>query len=123
MLLGTVCRAALSRFRAFCVPVMFFFFHAEDGIRVGRVTGVQTCALPIWSRGLLQSATEKCRVGNWEGASSIYPPSQFPTLHFSVADCSKPLDPAPPEPFDLIFRSEERPVGNARTFPTALDTV
>src|SRR5690348_17531889 len=28
----------------------FFFFQAEDGIRDGRVTGVQTCALPI-SRG------------------------------------------------------------------------
>src|SRR5438876_12387560 len=26
---------------------MFFFFQAEDGIRDGRVTGVQTCALPI----------------------------------------------------------------------------
>src|SRR6267154_5959150 len=26
-----------------------FFFHAEDGIRDGRVTGVQTCALPISS--------------------------------------------------------------------------
>src|SRR5438876_8704982 len=26
-----------------------FFFQAEDGIRDGRVTGVQTCALPIWS--------------------------------------------------------------------------
>src|SRR5690625_6807663 len=24
-----------------------FFFQAEDGIRVGHVTGVQTCALPI----------------------------------------------------------------------------
>src|SRR5690348_17750208 len=29
-----------------CVSV-FFFFQAEDGIRDGRVTGVQTCALPI----------------------------------------------------------------------------
>src|SRR5690348_12565576 len=28
----------------------FFFFQAEDGIRDGRVTGVQTCALPICSR-------------------------------------------------------------------------
>src|SRR5690348_17731565 len=28
-----------------------FFFQAEDGIRDGRVTGVQTCALPIW-RGI-----------------------------------------------------------------------
>src|SRR5438876_11177171 len=28
----------------------FFFFQAEDGIRDGRVTGVQTCALPICRR-------------------------------------------------------------------------
>ena len=27
---------------------MFFFFQAEDGIRDRLVTGVQTCALPIW---------------------------------------------------------------------------
>src|SRR3712207_7572677 len=26
----------------------FFFFQAEDGIRDIGVTGVQTCALPIW---------------------------------------------------------------------------
>src|SRR6266487_6458239 len=29
---------------------VFFFFQAEDGIRDGRVTGVQTCALPISGR-------------------------------------------------------------------------
>src|SRR5438876_12199678 len=28
-----------------------FFFQAEDGIRDGRVTGVQTCALPISVQG------------------------------------------------------------------------
>src|SRR5439155_21170001 len=27
----------------------FFFFQAEDGIRDGHVTGVQTCALPIYA--------------------------------------------------------------------------
>src|SRR5207245_7735762 len=27
-----------------------FFFQAEDGIRDATVTGVQTCALPIWLR-------------------------------------------------------------------------
>src|SRR5690606_39950069 len=27
----------------------FFFFQAEDGIRDFHVTGVQTCALPIWA--------------------------------------------------------------------------
>src|SRR6266481_6996392 len=30
--------------------MFFFFFQAEDGIRDGTVTGVQTCALPISSR-------------------------------------------------------------------------
>src|SRR6266511_2186330 len=30
---------------------MFFFFQAEDGIRDFHVTGVQTCALPIWRQG------------------------------------------------------------------------
>src|SRR5690625_7226300 len=33
--------------------VCFFFFQAEDGIRDGHVTGVQTCALPIFPRRLL----------------------------------------------------------------------
>src|SRR2546430_8445618 len=28
--------------------IVFFFFQAEDGIRDLTVTGVQTCALPIW---------------------------------------------------------------------------
>src|SRR5690348_18002581 len=30
---------------------LLFFFQAEDGIRDGRVTGVQTCALPILPAG------------------------------------------------------------------------
>src|SRR5256885_3996904 len=29
------------------VVLLFFFFQAEDGIRDYKVTGVQTCALPI----------------------------------------------------------------------------
>src|SRR5438093_7894382 len=44
----------------FCVSVLiiiiclffFFFFQAEDGIRDWSVTGVQTCALPIYSASL-----------------------------------------------------------------------
>src|SRR5437016_9240729 len=28
--------------------MLLFFFQAEDGIRDWSVTGVQTCALPIW---------------------------------------------------------------------------
>src|ERR1022692_172596 len=30
-----------------CALPIFFFFQAEDGIRDYKVTGVQTCALPI----------------------------------------------------------------------------
>src|SRR2546426_8452773 len=30
------------------MSLLFFFFQAEDGIRDYKVTGVQTCALPIW---------------------------------------------------------------------------
>src|SRR5256885_3595732 len=30
----------------------FFFFQAEDGIRDYKVTGVQTCALPIYTIGI-----------------------------------------------------------------------
>src|SRR5689334_23565632 len=39
---GNLCSLGL---RASCRS--FFFFQAEDGIRDGTVTGVQTCALPI----------------------------------------------------------------------------
>src|SRR5260370_18771631 len=33
---------------------VFFFFQAEDGIRDSSVTGVQTCALPIYQHRLLR---------------------------------------------------------------------
>src|SRR5471032_2636340 len=32
----------------------FVFFQAEDGIRYRDVTGVQTCALPIWVQAAIQ---------------------------------------------------------------------
>src|SRR2546425_2814450 len=49
-------RRALVRQMAYVHPLpvllsphlFFFFFQAEDGIRDKLVTGVQTCALPIW---------------------------------------------------------------------------
>src|SRR5699024_11822469 len=43
----------------------YFFFQAEDGIRDRNVTGVQTCALPIWGLGsydtkrLIEAAQQK----------------------------------------------------------------
>src|SRR5262249_59906699 len=38
---GVICRT--------CASISFFFFQAEDGIRDWSVTGVQTCALPIFT--------------------------------------------------------------------------
>src|SRR6266508_3493808 len=35
-----------------------FFFQAEDGIRDGHVTGVQTCALPIMKAGAAEFLTK-----------------------------------------------------------------
>src|SRR5689334_23477611 len=42
----------------------FFFFQAEDGIRDGTVTGVQTCALPI---SVDAAATAERRCGGFTG--------------------------------------------------------
>src|SRR5256885_4649500 len=38
----------------------FFFFQAEDGIRDYKVTGVQTCALPISCVGLAPARRRLC---------------------------------------------------------------
>src|SRR5438067_3188958 len=56
-------------FRSF---YFFFFFQAEDGIRDRNVTGVQTCALPIWCRGrarraLLRPPEPGARAGRGDG--------------------------------------------------------
>src|SRR2546430_3844432 len=44
-------------FTAVRLCVVFFFFQAEDGIRDLTVTGVQTCALPIF--GLLADSERR----------------------------------------------------------------
>src|SRR5256885_3598157 len=38
---------------------LFFFFQAEDGIRDYKVTGVQTCALPILSATIIAQDEER----------------------------------------------------------------
>src|SRR3712207_8981412 len=40
----------------------FFFFQAEDGIRDIGVTGVQTCALPIYPLEPADGLLERCRL-------------------------------------------------------------
>src|SRR5690625_7272099 len=68
---------------SFIETVTLFFFQAEDGIRDGHVTGVQTCALPISYhvnnslRGgdadtvvTFGKVGEAVRVGDWGGNGS-----------------------------------------------------
>src|SRR5699024_11849347 len=56
-----------------------FFFQAEDGIRDRNVTGVQTCALPIWENVFI--------VFNCNVDTSI---SVFRHKHICLA-CQKPV--------------------------------
>src|SRR5439155_2101039 len=69
--------------------IVFFFFQAEDGIRDGHVTGVQTCALPIYT---LVFGDEGIGV-----PASIYSGSSMKRLFLSlltmvaVAACASPL--------------------------------
>src|SRR5437660_5751428 len=69
----------------------FFFFQAEDGIRDGHVTGVQTCALPIYDRMLKAMNRVKVIAGFMA----------FSILSFGLA----------PSLGQDFFRSEERRVG------------
>src|SRR5258708_12955490 len=43
------------------VWLFFFFFQAEDGIRDDLVTGVQTCALPIFEPNTSPVRHDECR--------------------------------------------------------------
>src|SRR5438552_17229862 len=57
----------------------YFFFQAEDGIRGDLVTGVQTCALPIWFRPLIKRSRPAPRAPvlapRFEGPPLAAPPS------------------------------------------------
>src|SRR5207237_10692283 len=80
------------------VPVLilvYFFFQAEDGIRDSSVTGVQTCALPIFSvlfwcwppgppaRKLSHLTSAAARSGTWCGSGR----STMPTNQIGRASC------------------------------------
>src|SRR5690625_2878878 len=53
-----------------CYYYPFFFFQAEDGIRDGHVTGVQTCALPIsWHESLSAEDPARLPMNSFEWVS------------------------------------------------------
>src|SRR5256885_3634430 len=59
-----------------CINMFFFFFQAEDGIRDYKVTGVQTCALPIFVKiGKAETDPEDIKLARecWQaGREAIY---------------------------------------------------
>src|SRR5690349_22327962 len=57
-------------FLLFIIYCFFFFFQAEDGIRDLYVTGVQTCALPIWPERSAAVSAATC------SASAMFPPNK-----------------------------------------------
>src|SRR5256885_2763418 len=71
-----------------------FFFQAEDGIRDYKVTGVQTCALPIFNSGQIDGAWvpepwATCLVQEGGGKvlvdeKTLWPGGQYVTTHLIV---------------------------------------
>src|SRR5690606_15774018 len=63
----------VGRSRRLCLRaprILFcFFFQAEDGIRDFHVTGVQTCALPIFTVGPLIGASTHAASGRFDSIS------------------------------------------------------
>ena len=94
-----------------CGAALFFFFQAEDGIRDYKVTGVQTCALPIslpCCRTALPQSFENSAKGVPQGNFSISSKLKFPLkppdmlANFMLVSYLKTV---------LRCRSEERRVG------------
>src|SRR5690348_17526930 len=86
---------------------LFFFFQAEDGIRDGRVTGVQTCALPIFEA-----------IAGHDPADSTSVNSIVPRYSEMLADDIKQIRIGVPKEYfvsgvaaEVECRSEERRVG------------
>src|SRR5258706_2623447 len=85
----------------------FFFFQAEDGIRDWSVTGVQTCALPIYAR--FQALFEQAAVGvvqiDAANGNVLHVNRRYCDItgHEAQQLCQRPLL--------ALVRSEERRVG------------
>src|SRR3712207_7257764 len=82
---------------------LVFFFQAEDGIRDIGVTGVQTCALPIFSSSMVSRVVPAISETMARSSfSKAFNRVDFPTLGFPAITTGTPF---------LITRSEERRVG------------
>src|SRR5437660_12718144 len=92
-----------------------FFFQAEDGIRDGHVTGVQTCALPISMSTLSGDYGPSSLVGTIDvdmGPAGVAA-SPNGRYVYVVSQVQRPVVSVGPSDFlyGLLTRSEERRVG------------
>src|SRR5690625_7604989 len=81
-----------------------FFLQAEDGIRDGHVTGVQTCALPIFAKNTRICETFRLR-RRMTSSSAPKSPNTAPEAPIVAVTKRELISTAPPT------RSEERRVG------------
>src|SRR2546430_9170890 len=86
---------------------VFFFFQAEDGIRDLTVTGVQTCALPIFT--VFDRSDDMPIHPVASLCSSLAPAGSLSSLRSKTVMLSRPRKP--PSKTLLPSRSEERRVG------------
>src|SRR5690606_39716458 len=89
----------------FCL-LCVFFFQAEDGIRDFHVTGVQTCALPIWRSGRTMISSPSVVIPlpqcGWSGGCAVPDMRLWSTTFSRRRPCA---------PSRHVSRSEERRVG------------
>src|SRR5258707_10811403 len=85
----------------------FFFFQAEDGIRDIGVTGVQTCALPIYLKSCLVMGPRGGRVVIAETTFEI----ERTRIEQIWRQTTVPVVYRAPKRKPLMVRSEERRVG------------
>src|SRR5699024_11569848 len=91
-----------------------FFFQAEDGIRDRNVTGVQTCALPIFVRtasvALIHGADAAAKEGNIAAVERTHLVALF-LQGIRIAIPAALLLAIPTSAVQSVLRSEERRVG------------
>src|SRR5256885_10498143 len=90
-----------------CCRCVFFFFQAEDGIRDYKVTGVQTCALPILTFNTLVFENELAEAE--QHLRSIIAAGVDAAIVQDVGICRLIRQLSPD--FPIHVRSEERRVG------------
>src|SRR5207244_11270729 len=130
----------VTRTSVLLLPVILclFFFQAEDGIRDDLVTGVQTCALPIFRRRRPALAAQAVQVAGRVGTLEVDGRGEPAPLHGERAnrrlDCAAraervavvalgaaDAEPVGVLPEDLLDRRRLRRVVERRRGPVGVD--